>query len=229
MRASRIGLGAAVLCAVTLWLLMPAALAASANSGASPGPNALERFLAGLNTLSADFTQSVTDSHGEAAGAGSGRLLVQRPGRFRWDYTPRGAGAQDSGQLLVADGKNLWFYDRELAQVTVKPVEAALSATPIVLLSGSVAQLHDSFEISAGAAHDGMDWVEVKPRSTEADFNHAELGFAGGKLTRMVVSDRLGQTVQLDFQHSERNARVDADALRFKPPTGVDVIGTPQG
>jgi outer membrane lipoprotein carrier protein len=215
-------------------LAMPIALAAAADSGANPGTNALDRFLTGLNTLSADFTQSVTDSHGEAAGAGSGRLLVQRPGKFRWDYTPREPGAQSAGQasrgqLLVADGKNLWFYDRELAQVTVKPVEAALSATPIVLLSGSVAQLHDTFEIAAAAAHDGMDWVEVKPRSTEADFNHAELGFTSGKLVRMVVNDRLGQTVQLDFQHSERNARVDADALRFKPPSGVDVIGTPQG
>jgi len=217
VRGSRIGLGAAVLCTAMLCL------------GADSGANALERFLTGLNTLSADFTQSVTDSHGEAAGAGSGRLLVQRPGKFRWDYTSREPGAQNQGQLLVADGKNLWFYDRELAQVTVKPVEAALSATPIVLLSGSVAQLHDTFEISAAASHDGMDWVEVKPRSTEADFNHAELGFSGGKLVRMVVNDRLGQTVQLDFQHSERNARVDADALRFKPPAGVDVIGTPQG
>jgi outer membrane lipoprotein carrier protein len=216
-RITRIGLGAAILCM--------AMLAAASD----PAANALDRFLTGLNTLSADFTQSVTDSHGEAAGAGSGRLLVQRPGKFRWDYSPREAGATNSGQLLVADGKNLWFYDRELAQVTVKPVEAALSATPIVLLSGSVAQLHDTFEISPSAAHDGMDWVEVKPRSTEADFNHAELGFTGGKLVRMIVNDRLGQTVQLDFQHSERNARVDADALRFKPPAGVDVIGTPQG
>jgi outer membrane lipoprotein carrier protein len=225
VRGSRIGLGAAVLCTAMLCVARQASDAVAADSGA----NALDRFLTGLNTLSADFTQSVTDSHGENAGAGSGRLLVQRPGKFRWDYTPREAGTQSRGQLLVADGKNLWFFDRELAQVTVKPVEAALSATPIVLLSGSVAQLHDTFEISAGAAHDGMDWVEVKPRSTEADFNHAELGFTGGKLARMIVNDRLGQTVQLDFQHSERNARVDADALRFKPPAGVDVIGTPQG
>jgi outer membrane lipoprotein carrier protein len=216
-RNSRISLGAVLLCMAMLC------------RGADPAANALDRFLTGLNTLSADFTQTVTDSHGEAAGAGSGRLLVQRPGKFRWDYTSGESGAHSSGQLLVADGKNLWFYDRELAQVTVKPVEAALSATPIVLLSGSVAQLHDTFEISAAAAHDGMDWVEVKPRSTEADFNHAELGFTAGKLVRMVVNDRLGQTVQLDFQHSERNARVDADALRFKPPAGVDVIGTPQG
>ena len=128
----------------------------------------------------------------------------------------------------MADGSNLWFYDRELAQVTVKPVEAALSATPIVLLSGSAAQLHDSFAVNADGTHDGMDWVEVKPRSAEADFNRAELGFNGGKLARMVVNDRLGQTVELDFSHSERNAHINADLLKFKPPAGVDVIGRPQ-
>jgi len=215
-RAGRIGLGAA--------LLAVAAVAVAAV--ASTGGTALDRFLDGLDTLSTSFTQSVTDSHGEAAGEGSGRLLVQRPGRFRWEYAPKDAPAQ--GQLLVADGRNLWFYDRELAQVTVKPVEAALSATPIVLLSGSLAQLHQSFDIAAAGTHEGMDWVEVKPRSAEADFNTAALGFAGDKLERMVINDRLGQTVQLDFSHSERNARIDAGTFKFEPPKGVDVIGSAQ-
>ena len=86
----------------------------------------------------------------------------------------------------------------------------------------------DTFDISAAGSHDGLDWVSVKPRSAEADFSHAELGFAGDRLARMVVNDRLGQTVQLDFQHSERNARVESSELQFKPPGGVDVIGTPQ-
>jgi outer membrane lipoprotein carrier protein len=175
----------------------------------------------------------VTDSQGAQLDAGSGHLLVQRPGRFRWDYQPAqaqaGAAAADlRGQILVADGKNLWFYDRELAQVTVKPVAAALSSTPIVLLSGSAAQLHDSFDISGSGTRDGLDWVDVKPRSAEADFTRAALGFAGDRLARMIVNDRLGQTVQLDFSHSERNARIAADALRFQTPPGVDVIGTPQ-
>jgi len=134
----------------------------------------------------------------------------------------------ERGQLLVADGRNLWFYDRELAQVSVKPLAAALSATPVMLLSGPATQLHDTFDISAAGSHDGLDWVSVKPRSAEADFSHAELGFAGDRLARMVVNDRLGQTVQLDFQHSERNARVEPSELQFKPPRGVDVIGTPQ-
>jgi outer membrane lipoprotein carrier protein len=214
--------------AAIAWLSASVGVHAAA---ATPG-TALDRYLTGLNSLSAAFTQTVTDKNGAQLDAGSGRLLVQRPGRFRWEYQPKDAGsgnAEQRGQILVADGKNLWFYDRELAQVTVKPVEAALSSTPIVLLSGSAAQLHDSFEINGSGAHDGLDWVEVKPRSAEADFSRAALGFAGGRLARMIVDDRLGQTVQLDFSHSERNARIDADALSFQPPAGVDVIGTPQG
>lgn len=212
MRTCRLTLGAAV-----AWLAAGLAVGAA--------PTALDRYLTGLNSLSATFTQTVTDAHGTQLGAGSGRLIVQRPGKFRWDYQPGGSAA---GQILVADGKNLWFYDRELAQVTVKPVAAALSSTPIVLLSGSAAQLHDSFEIDGSGTHDGLDWVQVKPRSAEADFSHASLGFAGDKLARMIIDDRLGQTVQLDFPHSERNAHIDAGLLKFEPPKGVDVIGSAQ-
>jgi len=224
---SRIGRGA-------VWLSLSAALAAHAAVAGSSG-NALERYLNGLASLSATFSQTVTNGEGTQVESGAGKLLVQRPGKFRWEYLPTDAGSgpgsasQPRGQLLVADGSNLWFYDRELAQVTVKPVEAALSATPIVLLSGSAEQLHDSFDISAGAAHAGLAWVDIKPRSAEADFAGASLGFSGDKLVRMIINDRLGQTVQLDFSHSERNARIDPAALTFRPPAGVDVIGAPQG
>jgi outer membrane lipoprotein carrier protein len=219
-------------------VLALASAAAVAATASAPG-TALDRYLNGLESLTTAFTQTVTDSHGAQVEAGSGQLLVQRPGKFRWDYAPKGAAAKPSspgdgaaparGQLLVADGTNLWFYDRELAQVTVKPVESALSSTPIILLSGSSAQLHESFDISGEGTHDGLDWVSVKPRSAEADFSHAELGFAGNQLERMVVNDRLGQTVELDFSHSARNGRIDAKAMQFQPPAGVDVIGTPQG
>jgi outer membrane lipoprotein carrier protein len=210
------------------------ALAAQPASDAT----ALDRYLDGLKSLRTAFTQTVTDARGTETEAGSGTLVVQRPGKFRWDYQPRAdatlappataTSGGERGQLLVADDKNLWFYDRELAQVSVKPVAAALSATPVMLLSGSAAQLHDSFDISAAGSHDGLDWVSVKPHSPEADFSHAELGFARDQLQRMVVKDRLGQTVQLDFQRSERNARVEPSEMQFQPPPGVDVIGTPQ-
>jgi outer membrane lipoprotein carrier protein len=210
-----------LLCAVPVTLLA---------AGSADG-TALDRFLTGLNTLHANFTQTVTDARGKQTDGGAGTLLVQRPGKFRWDYHPAGGSTgsdANSGQLLVADGRNVWFYDRELSQVTVKPVTQALSATPVMLLSGSPQQLHEAFELAADGSHDGMDWVRVTPRGGESDFSEARLGFAHDQLTRMLVNDRLGQTVQMDFSHSERNARVNADDLAFKPPAGVDVIGTPQ-
>jgi len=211
----------------------------------------LLRYLYGLNTLSTDFSQSVSDSHGILAGIGAGSLQVQRPDHFRWEYRSteqQDAGAAgataaaangastaaapsadaDTGQLMVADGKNLWFFDRELAQVTVRPVGAALLSTPIMLLSSTPQQLREAFEITAGAPHDGLQWVDVKPHSSTADFNHAELGFGGDQLERMVVHDNLGQTVRIDFTHSKRNVSLAPELFQFKPPSDVDVIGTAQ-
>lgn len=200
----------------------------------------LDRYLSDLRSLRTDFTQHVTDAHGKLVSSGHGSLVVERPDRFRWDYEPGagsaaagntaaagGADTQD-GQLLVADGRNLWFYDRELAQVTVKPIGAALSATPIMLLSGRLSELRASFQISSDGAKDGLDWVLVRPLSDQADFSDARLGFRGAELVRMVFQDKLGQSVQLDFLQAARNVPIDPTVFRFQVPPGVDVIGTPE-
>ncbi len=185
--------------------------------------DALDRFLDGLTSWRASFTQQVEDSTGKRLEQGEGTLLVSRPGRFRWQYKP-----QDSGeQLLIADGGNLWFYDVELQQATVKAASAALSTTPVVLLSGTSAQMRTAFEITPQPARAGLDWVRVVPRSASADFADAQLGFRGTQLLQLLIHDRLGQSVTLDFQHSERNARIAESELQFTPPAGVDVIGTP--
>jgi outer membrane lipoprotein-sorting protein len=63
-RASRIGLGAALVS-----LLATLAVHAAATS---PGANALDRYLSGLNGLSATFTQTVTDGEGTQTEVGSG-------------------------------------------------------------------------------------------------------------------------------------------------------------
>ena len=133
----------------------------------------------------------------------------------------------DSGQVLIADGRNVWFYDRDLQQVTVKPVDAALSATPIMLLSGG-AEVRKAFEISDAGVKDGLSWLRVKPRAGDADFRQAVLGFADGELRQMILEDKLGQQATLVFSSSQRNAPVSPAEVSFSPPAGVDVIGKPQ-
>jgi outer membrane lipoprotein carrier protein len=128
---------------------------------------------------------------------------------------------------MVADGKNLWFYDRDLEQVSVKPASAALSATPASLLSGD-GKLDEYFSIRADGKRDDLTWVRVLPKRSDADFREAQLGFTGssGELKRMVLKDKLGQTVQLEFKASERNVPVADSEVSFTPPAGADVIGT---
>lgn len=213
------------------------ALALNAGSAAAQQASPLDTWLNGLKSLRAQFTQSIKDAQGHPTGQSSGQLLVLRPGRFRWEShddpgtpaasAPSSPASTDSGQVLIADGRNVWFYDRDLMQVTVKPVDAALTATPIMLLSGG-AEVRKAFEISDAGSKDGLAWMKVKPRAAEADFREAVLGFAGGELKQMILEDKLGQRATLTFTRSQRNAPVAQSDVSFTPPPGVDVIGTPQ-
>jgi outer membrane lipoprotein carrier protein len=206
------------------WLAGAVLLVQASGAAAAATSTPLDQFLENLQSLRASFSQVVVDAKGNELETGQGTLLVRRPGKFRWEYTPSDAGPQ----LLVADGINLWFYDRDLQQATVKPAAAALTTTPVILLSGTSEQMRAAFSITDEGARDGLTWVQVAPRSAAAEFSSAELGFRGTQLARLVIHDRLNQTDTLSFTRSERGARVEDSELHFTPPAGVDVIGTPQ-
>jgi outer membrane lipoprotein carrier protein len=186
----------------------------------------LDSYLDDMKTLRASFVQTLADAHGKEIDRSTGTLIVSRPGKFSWEIHPQGSGA-DSGQLMVADGRNLWFLDRDLQQVTVKPADAALSATPAMLLSGTV-DVRKNFTITPAPKRDGLDWVLVEPHGTDADFRHALMGFDGKDLKRMILEDKLGQTATVMFDHVERNGKVAPEEVSFTLPAGVDVIGTPR-
>jgi outer membrane lipoprotein carrier protein len=186
----------------------------------------LDTYLTQLKTLRAGFSQVVTDSKGREVQKAQGVLVIVRPGRFRWELTPDGGAKDSAPQLMVADGKNLWFYDRDLEQVSVKPASSALTATPAGLLSGE-GNIRELFTVSSGGRKDGFNWVVVTPKQSDADFREARLAFDESQLKRMVLKDKLGQTVRLDFVSSERNPKVAESEVQFTPPAGADVIGTP--
>ena len=203
-------------------------LAFSYSAVAAPA-TVLDTYLANLKTLRAEFSQVVTDGRGNEVQRATGKFVILRPGKFRWELTPdAGVGTPQSPQLMIADGKNLWFYDRDLEQVSVKAAATALTATPASLLSGD-GKLGEYFTVSADGKRDGFDWVKVVPTRNDADFREAQLAFRNGgvELSRMVLKDKLGQTVRLDFNSSARNVPVAEAEVQFSPPAGADVIGTP--
>ena len=127
---------------------------------------------------------------------------------------------------MVADGRNVWFYDRDLEQVTVRAAGKALSATPAMLLAGTT-PLRATFKVMTAERRDGLDWVKVRPLRTGGDFREARFGFAGLELRRLEIDDKLGQKALLRFDNGIRNPRLNPADLRFEPPAGADVIGRP--
>jgi outer membrane lipoprotein carrier protein len=212
-----------------LFLMALLGLLGPARPGFSAPSTALDTWLADLRTLRAEFSQTVTDGKGREVQRAEGRLVIVRPGKFRWELTPvSAAGTAQSPQLMIADGKNLWFYDRDLDQVSVKPAATSLTATPASLLSGD-GRLEEFFDVRADGNREGLEWVRVVPRRRDADFRDVQIGFKGQQLRRMVLEDKLGQTVHLDFKSSARNVPVADSEVAFTPPEGADVIGTPVG
>jgi outer membrane lipoprotein carrier protein len=178
----------------------------------------VEKYLAGLATWSADFTQTIADGAGKVLRSAAGKLYLQRPGKFRWDYS------EPSEQLVLADGKQIWFYDKDLAQANVRAMDGTLAATPASLLSDADS-VSSQFDITALPAAQGLEWFQLIPKRADTDFQLVRIGFDKGELSTMFLADKLGQVTQLTFTHAARNAKFPKDLFSFTPPPGVDVIG----
>ena len=111
-------------------LLLAAQVATAQVRVDEEGEKLVRDFVEHIETLQGRFEQALVDASGEVAERSTGTLEIERPGKFRWTY------AEPYEQQLVADGLNIWSYDVDLAQVTVKPQADALANTPALLLGG---------------------------------------------------------------------------------------------
>jgi len=202
-------------------LLLTALLFVPAAGSHATAPDALATvrgFFAGLDSLTADFHQEVTDSTGQQQQKSDGKVWILRPGRFRWNYeTPY-------QREIVADGKRLWSYDADLAQATVQPMKAVLGATPAMLLGGSE-PLDKVFRLEALPASGDILQVRLTPRADDSNVTEIQVYFRNTLLTRIDAMDNFGNHTVFVFTNLVRNASVDTARFRFVPPAGTDVIG----
>lgn len=182
------------------------------------GVQRVEGYLQDVQSLQGDFQETVLDEGMTLVNESSGKLYLQRPGQFRWDYS------EPYLQSVVSNGKKVWVYDSELEQVSIKSLDSSLDDTPAMLLS-SDQPVEDTFVVGELVKSDGKDWVELKPKTTEAVFESVRLGFAGEDLDVMELVDNFGQTTRLTFSGVVKNPKLDVEIFEFVPPPGVDVIG----
>lgn len=198
-------------------LLLATAVAGSAFAGAR---DRLDAFTAGLKGLDGSFSQQVYDARGELREASSGRVQLSVPSLFRWEYT------EPYPQLIVADGENVWIYEPDLEQVSVRPQGAGEADSPLAALVDP-RQLERRYEIDEQAGSDGLEWLRLTPKAEDGSFSSARLAFQGDQLARMELVDAVGQRTVIDFERWTRNPGFAAGTFTYTPPAGVDVLGEP--
>ncbi len=191
--------------------LVPAlALAASAQEQ-------LRNFVSTVTSATGSFSQYTVNDQGRPQPAQTGVFSFQRPGKFKW------AVQKPYEQLVISDGRQVFQFDPDLAQVTERKVDAAIGTSPAAILFGS-GSLEQSFDVSALPAKDGVDWLRAKPRTADAGFSRVDIGMKNNLPVRVELLDSFGQTTRVDLSAIQPNPQLPAKEFQFTAPKGVDVV-----
>ena len=182
------------------------------------GISSLKKFYVETNAIKADFHQIVIDNQGQKIQEVYGEMQLKRPNKFKWDYH------KPYEQQIVSDGKQVWLYDTELAQVSVRELSKALGSSPAALLAGEDS-LEKNFRLVNAFRKDGLDWVSTNPKDSDTGFNKISLAFKNDVLLEMDMIDSFGHQTKIKFSNIVNNPLIDPTTFLFKPPQGVDVVG----
>ena len=204
---------------ITLVGIMAIAISTKTIAGPDQARQQLNNFFTKVTSLKGSFTQQVLSKKGKVIQNTTGLLYLYRPGKFRWIYkTP-------DPQVIVGDGKNIWLYDEDLEQVTIKPMTRSMSGAPIAILTRK--QSPDAqFIVQEITTHvGGFNWFRLTPRKKTNDFNLLEIGLdKSGSIRQMNMFDKLGQKTIIRL-NTKSNVPISGKMFTFTPPAGVDVIG----
>lgn len=201
------------------WMALAGAAAVGLSSVSfAAATDDLGRFLKTVTSAQGSFEQKVFTREGENKdAAGSGDFAFLRPGKFRWHYDA------PFEELIVTDGKTLWLYDKELAQVTEKALTGAIPASPASLLFGAQ-DFRKDFNVQNLPSKDGLDWLKATPKDETSAFPEVTIGFKNGLPQKMTLKDNFGQETRLVFSDFKTNVNLIASDFRFQAPKGVEVL-----
>ncbi|MFM1879854.1 MAG: hypothetical protein RLZZ344_88 [Pseudomonadota bacterium] len=182
----------------------------------------LLEYLSGTQSLQAEFV------HEQISGSGrvtrfSGVMRLQRPGLFRWEVQ------KPYAQLQLVRNSEFILYDPDLAQVTIRPLEGAVMATPagLLLSAGPDAAevLRRHFVLRNLESQEGLSWVLVESKAAQEASQKLAAGFdSRGMLQQFQLIDQIGRRSRVVLSQIQRNQPIPPELFVFRPPKGAEVI-----
>ena len=177
--------------------------------------DALKKFNNDSDGISGSFSQTVKSK--KKTQTTNGTFQILRPGLFKWEYT------KPYKQTIVGDGKTIWLYDVDLAQVTKSAQDQTIGDSPAAILSNKTA-LDSSYALKEDGPSNGISYVLATPKKNNAGYQYIRIGFKGDNLAAMQLKDGFGNETTISFSNLNTKPNLSRNAFKFTPPKGVDVL-----
>lgn len=181
-----------------------------------PAVDSLQAKLNNIRSMTANFNQ-VVKAKSRVVSKSSGSMALARPGKFRWQTK------EPMAQLVVADGNNMWIYDVDLEQASVKKQDKGMGGTAALFLSGYDETITKDFEVTE-SNQEKLFVYDLKAKSNKENFQRIKLIFDQNTLTGLELFDQLGQVTTVKLSQIKDNPKLADSLFTFKPPKGVDVV-----
>lgn len=179
----------------------------------------LDKIRKNLTSLSAHFEQYEIDANENVSEKLTGKVWLNTPNQFKWEYH------KPFPQLIIANGTQVWVYDKDLEQVTIKKQKN--NQNPIYVLLNKE-QTEKNYQISLMQKEKGskekLQWVEMLPKEKSDDIKVVWLGIEKKTLKVIKLQNQLNNIVVFNFSKSKRNPKLSDEFFTFEIPKGTDVI-----
>lgn len=175
----------------------------------------------GVQIMSSGFMQRVVDTDDNVLQESEGRLVLKQGGHFFWQTF------EPFPQTIISNTKTLWLYDPDLEQVVVKKIEPDMLAMPILLLTGSIDELKQNFDVRLISDNKFSLW----PKQSNSVYQNIVIAFSNSDsratVSHFFIQDNMGQETQLFLNNVQLNDEVDLSLTQnfeFQTPEGVEVL-----
>lgn len=159
-----------------------------------------ENYLNSVTGLTGDFIQT---SNGKVA---KGLFSMLRPGRVRLDYT-------NAKIQLISDGKDLYFYDKSLDQITTVP----LTSTPAGILVRNKIDLQNSDIVVSDTFEEKNSFALNMYMRDNRGLGHMTVVFDKSpvKLKSWTVTDATGVSTDVVFRNLKPKTDFDKNYFQI--------------
>lgn len=164
----------------------------------------VEEYLGKIHSITARFSQVSPDGN-----VSNGMFYLQRPGKMRMEYEP------PVPVLVVTNGNNLVYYDKELEQIT----NISLNSTLVGFLAHDKITFDNTvivtqFEHAPKMLRVGFVQT-AKPKDGMMTLEFADEPM---QLRNIIITDSAGQSTVVSLSGARLDEKLDPDLFIFKDP-----------